>query len=228
MLDAAAEPKAAAEAATTPNGGGEEKKAGSQPRSGSPKSGDKGERRGERDRRGERRHEKSRSRERDRRRERGSRSRSRERRGRGEQGDRGERRGGRDHREIDPQRMRRDAGSESPKKKEKTNARARDCHSRSIPLTRSCVRSACAGREERDRRPRSYERDDERLGQRRAQRSPSADPAHREAEEALRDDLTVLVQRIHPRADDFEIFEFFSQAGKVREAPHCTHLHCTR
>ena len=26
-----------------------------------------------------------------------------------------------------------------------------------------------------------------------------------------------LVQRIHPRADDFEIFEFFSQAGKVRD-----------
>ena len=34
---------------------------------------------------------------------------------------------------------------------------------------------------------------------------------------AMRDDLTVLVQRIHPRADDFEIFEFFSQAGKVRD-----------
>jgi len=33
----------------------------------------------------------------------------------------------------------------------------------------------------------------------------------------MRDDLTVLVQRIHPRADDFEIFEFFSQAGKVRD-----------
>jgi hypothetical protein len=27
----------------------------------------------------------------------------------------------------------------------------------------------------------------------------------------------VLVQRIHPRADDFEIFEFFSQCGKVRD-----------
>ena len=33
----------------------------------------------------------------------------------------------------------------------------------------------------------------------------------------MRDDLTLLVQRIHPRADDFEIFEFFSQAGKVRD-----------
>lgn len=33
----------------------------------------------------------------------------------------------------------------------------------------------------------------------------------------MRDDLTVLVQRIHPRADDFDIFEFFSQAGKVRD-----------
>lgn len=33
----------------------------------------------------------------------------------------------------------------------------------------------------------------------------------------MRDDLTVLVQRIHPRADDFEIFEFFSQCGKVRD-----------
>ena len=33
----------------------------------------------------------------------------------------------------------------------------------------------------------------------------------------MRDDLTVLVQRIHPKADDFEIFEFFSQAGKVRD-----------
>jgi len=39
----------------------------------------------------------------------------------------------------------------------------------------------------------------------------------REREEAMRDDLTVLVQRIHPKADDFEIFEFFSQAGKVRD-----------
>ena len=27
----------------------------------------------------------------------------------------------------------------------------------------------------------------------------------------------MLVQRIHPRADDFEIFEFFSQAGKARD-----------
>ena len=59
-------------------------------------------------------------------------------------------------------------------------------------------------------------------------RSPSAEPGMREREEALRDDLTVLVQRIHPRADDFEIFEFFSQAGKVGVAPHCTHLHCAR
>lgn len=33
----------------------------------------------------------------------------------------------------------------------------------------------------------------------------------------MRDDLTVLVQRIHPRADDFEIFEFFSQAGAVKD-----------
>lgn len=33
----------------------------------------------------------------------------------------------------------------------------------------------------------------------------------------MRSDLTVLVQRIHPRADDFEIFEFFSQAGTVRD-----------
>lgn len=33
----------------------------------------------------------------------------------------------------------------------------------------------------------------------------------------MRSDLTVLVQRIHPRADDFEIFEFFSQAGSVRD-----------
>ena len=64
----------------------------------------------------------------------------------------------------------------------------------------------------RDRDP--YERDDERLGRRPA-RSPSPDPIEREREEAMRDDLTVLVQRIHPRADDFEIFEFFSQAGKV-------------
>jgi len=39
----------------------------------------------------------------------------------------------------------------------------------------------------------------------------------REREEAMRSDLTVLVQRIHPRADDFEIFEFFSQAGTVRD-----------
>ena len=62
-------------------------------------------------------------------------------------------------------------------------------------------------------------RDDDRLENlgRRRQRSPSPDPLLREREEALRDDLTVLVQRIHPRADDFEIFEFFSQAGKVRD-----------
>ena len=33
----------------------------------------------------------------------------------------------------------------------------------------------------------------------------------------MRDDMTVLVQRIHPRADDFEIFEFFSQAGPVKD-----------
>ena len=47
--------------------------------------------------------------------------------------------------------------------------------------------------------------------------SPSPDPVEREREEAIRDDLTVLVQRIHPHADDFEIFEFFSQAGRVRD-----------
>lgn len=33
----------------------------------------------------------------------------------------------------------------------------------------------------------------------------------------MRDDMTVLVQRIHPRADDFEIFEFFSKAGAVKD-----------
>ena len=48
-------------------------------------------------------------------------------------------------------------------------------------------------------------------------RSRSSDREDREQNEALRDDLTVLVQRIHPRADDFEIFEFFSQAGKIRD-----------
>jgi hypothetical protein len=44
-------------------------------------------------------------------------------------------------------------------------------------------------------------------------REPSPDPVQREREEAMRSDLTVLVQRIHPRADDFEIFEFFSQVS---------------
>ena len=63
---------------------------------------------------------------------------------------------------------------------------------------------------------RHRELDNEHLG-RRPPRSPSPDPQEREREEALRADLTVLVQRIHPRADDFEIFEFFSQAGKVRD-----------
>ena len=45
-------------------------------------------------------------------------------------------------------------------------------------------------------------------------REPSPDPVQREREEAMRSDLTVLVQRIHPRADDFEIFEFFSQVRR--------------
>ena len=75
-------------------------------------------------------------------------------------------------------------------------------------------------RDRRDDRGRDR-RDDRDRGRNRAglsksrERSPSPDPAIREAEEAMRDDLTVLVQRIHPRADDFEIFEFFSQAGKA-------------
>jgi RNA-binding protein 39 len=76
----------------------------------------------------------------------------------------------------------------------------------------------------RDRDRRDYRRDDDyhRRDRRRSpsprrRRSPSPDPVAKEQEEAMRDDLTVLVQRIHPRADDFEIFEFFSQAGKVRD-----------
>mmetsp|Transcript_7336 Transcript_7336/g.19976 ORF Transcript_7336/g.19976 Transcript_7336/m.19976 type:complete len:603 (-) Transcript_7336:1127-2935(-) len=53
--------------------------------------------------------------------------------------------------------------------------------------------------------------------------SPEAKAAHKEAEaredaaQMQRDELTVLVQRIHPRADDFELFEFFSQAGTVND-----------
>jgi len=71
-------------------------------------------------------------------------------------------------------------------------------------------------RSDRDRRDRGGpDRDDERPP--RPVREPSPDPVQREREEAMRSDLTVLVQRIHPRADDFEIFEFFSQAGSVRD-----------
>ena len=65
-------------------------------------------------------------------------------------------------------------------------------------------------RSDRDRRDR--DRDDERPP--RPVREPSPDPVQREREEAMRSDLTVLVQRIHPRADDFEIFEFFSQVRR--------------
>ena len=69
-------------------------------------------------------------------------------------------------------------------------------------------------RRDRDQRD---ERRSDRHHAREPSRSASPDIARREQEEAIRDDLTVLVQRIHPRADDFEIFEFFSQAGKVRD-----------
>ena len=76
---------------------------------------------------------------------------------------------------------------------------------------------------DRDRRHREIRRSRSRSPPRRRRpRTPSPSPdartmAEREQEEALRDDLTVLVQRIHPRADDFEIFEFFSQAGAVKD-----------
>ena len=70
---------------------------------------------------------------------------------------------------------------------------------------------------DRDKRHREYDGGGDRGEGGRKKRSPSPDLATREMEEAMRDDLTVLVQRIHPHADDFEIFEFFSQAGKVRD-----------
>ena len=70
---------------------------------------------------------------------------------------------------------------------------------------------------DRDRDRRDRDRDDERPPRR--ARTPSPDPVEREREEAMRSDLTVLVQRIHPRADDFEIFEFFSQVLRCPQQP---------
>ena len=73
-----------------------------------------------------------------------------------------------------------------------------------------------SGRGDRgDRGDRDRERDrrDRDRSPPRPVREPSPDPVQREREEAMRSDLTVLVQRIHPRADDFEIFEFFSQVS---------------
>ena len=77
-------------------------------------------------------------------------------------------------------------------------------------LTIAPIASADRGDRDRDRRDRDRSPP-------RPVREPSPDPVQREREEAMRSDLTVLVQRIHPRADDFEIFEFFSQAGTVRD-----------
>ena len=78
---------------------------------------------------------------------------------------------------------------------------------------RGSERGDRSDRSDRDRRDRGGpDRDDERPP--RPVREPSPDPVQREREEAMRSDLTVLVQRIHPRADDFEIFEFFSQVRR--------------
>jgi len=43
--------------------------------------------------------------------------------------------------------------------------------------------------------------------------------AKRQAEEAKRDDCTVLVTRIHLQADEKEIYQFFTKAGvgKIRD-----------
>ena len=78
---------------------------------------------------------------------------------------------------------------------------------------RGSERGDRSDRSDRDRRDRGGpDRDEERPP--RPVREPSPDPVQREREEAMRSDLTVLVQRIHPRADDFEIFEFFSQVRR--------------
>ena len=47
----------------------------------------------------------------------------------------------------------------------------------------------------------------------------SLEEAKRQAEEAQRDDCTVLVSRIHLNVDEKELFMFFSKAkvGKIRD-----------
>lgn len=37
------------------------------------------------------------------------------------------------------------------------------------------------------------------------------------AKQALKDDLTLLVRSLHPKTGEFDVFQFFSQAGKVND-----------
>jgi hypothetical protein len=127
-----------------------------------------------------------------------------------------------------------DAPVPRPPSREPSRARNDGVRERSRERSRGRERSRERERPRRDERerhePRGYQRDyrphprdayhrdrhrDGRADRERRPRSPSPTAEERTAAETARNELTVLVQRVHPRADDFELFEFFSQAGTV-------------
>ena len=96
--------------------------------------------------------------------------------------------------------------------KRKSRSRSRDSHSDDGRHKR---RESHRGRSRSDSQ--EVEAKAERKRQEALQRS--LEEAKRQAEEAQRDDCTVLVTRIHLRADEKEIYQFFAQAGvgKIRD-----------